>query len=80
MEFNRETFRKALEANRIIKYERHFEAVVKSYLEIEKQQAQSMSNKEEIDYTPSVPTIPEFGSLEWIKCCEQLFGGKHNAQ
>ena len=37
MEFNKETFEKALKANKIIRYQQHFEYVVKSYLEIEKQ-------------------------------------------
>ena len=35
MEFNKETFEKALKANKIARYQSHFEAVVKSYLEIE---------------------------------------------
>jgi hypothetical protein len=35
MEFNKETFEKALKANKIVRYQQHFEAVVKSYLEIE---------------------------------------------
>lgn len=34
MEFNKEIFEKALKANKIIKYQQHFESVVKSYLEI----------------------------------------------
>lgn len=37
MEFNKETFEKALKANKIVRYQQHFEAVVKSYLEIENQ-------------------------------------------
>lgn len=37
MEFNKETFEKALKANKIIRYQRNFEDVVKSYLEIENQ-------------------------------------------
>jgi hypothetical protein len=37
MEFNKETFEKALKANKIVRYQQHFEAVVKSYLEIESQ-------------------------------------------
>lgn len=37
MEFNKETFEKALKANKIIRYQQHFEYVVKSYLEIENQ-------------------------------------------
>lgn len=31
MEFNKETFEKALKANKIIRYQKHFENVVKSY-------------------------------------------------
>ena len=38
MKFNVESFEKALKANRIVKYQRHFQAVVKSYLEIENEQ------------------------------------------
>lgn len=37
MEFNKETLEKALKANKIVRYQQHFEAVVKSYLEIENQ-------------------------------------------
>jgi len=37
MEFNKETFEKALKANKIVRYKQHFEDVVKSYLEIENQ-------------------------------------------
>lgn len=37
MEFNKEIFEKALKANKIVRYQKHFEAVVKSYLEIENQ-------------------------------------------
>ena len=37
MELNKKTFEKALKANKIIRYQKHFEAVVKSYLEIENQ-------------------------------------------
>jgi hypothetical protein len=37
MKFKRETFEKALKANKIVRYQQHFEAVVKSYLEIENQ-------------------------------------------
>ncbi len=37
MEFNKETFEKALKANKIVRYQQHFEAVVKSYLKIENQ-------------------------------------------
>lgn len=37
MEFNKETFEKALKANKIVRYQKHFEAVVKSYLEIDNQ-------------------------------------------
>lgn len=37
MEFNKETFEKSLKANNIVRYQKHFEAVVKSYLEIENQ-------------------------------------------
>lgn len=37
MEFKKETFEKALKANKIVRYQRHFEAVVRSYLEIENQ-------------------------------------------
>ena len=37
MEFNKETFEKALKANKIVRYQRNFEDVVKSYLEIENQ-------------------------------------------
>ena len=37
MEFNKKTFEKALKANKIVRYQQHFEAVVKSYLEIENQ-------------------------------------------
>jgi hypothetical protein len=35
MEFNKEIFEKALKANKIVRYQQHFEAIVKSYLEIE---------------------------------------------
>jgi hypothetical protein len=38
MEFNRESFEKALKANKIVRYQKHFEAVVKSYLEAETEQ------------------------------------------
>jgi hypothetical protein len=37
MKFKRETFEKALKANKIVRYQQNFEAVVKSYLEIENQ-------------------------------------------
>ena len=26
------------------------------------------------------PTIPEFGTDEWIDCCEQLFGGMRKSR
>ncbi len=35
MEFNKETFEKVLKAYKIARYQQHFEAVVKSYIEIE---------------------------------------------
>lgn len=38
MDFNKEIFEKALKANKIVRYQKHFEAVVKSYLEIYKQE------------------------------------------
>lgn len=37
MEFNKETFEKALKANKIVRYQQHFEAVVKSYLKFQNQ-------------------------------------------
>jgi CTP-dependent riboflavin kinase len=37
MEFNKEIFEKALKDNKIVRYQKHFEDVVKSYLEIENQ-------------------------------------------
>jgi hypothetical protein len=37
MEFNKETFKKALKTNKIVRHQQHFEQVVKSYLEIENQ-------------------------------------------
>lgn len=37
MQFNKETFEKALKAHKIIRYQQHFEAVIQSYLEIENQ-------------------------------------------
>ena len=38
MEFNKESFEKALKANKIVRYQKHFEAVVRSYLEAETEQ------------------------------------------
>ena len=35
MEFNKESFMEALKKNNIVRYKAYFEAVVKSYLEIE---------------------------------------------
>jgi hypothetical protein len=44
MEFNKETFEKALKANKIVRYKTHFEAVVRCYLEIEKQSFPEQGN------------------------------------
>ena len=35
MKFNKESFEKAIKANKIVRYQKHFESVVKSYLEAE---------------------------------------------
>jgi hypothetical protein len=35
MDFNKESFEKALKDNKIIRWEKHFENVVKSYLQAE---------------------------------------------
>jgi hypothetical protein len=32
--------------------------------------------KHAVSSTLPVSSIPEFGSKEWVDCCEQMFGGK----
>lgn len=86
MEFNRESFEKALKVNKIVRYQKYFEAVVKSYLETENEQCnianvvKSLPNDEEVK--AHIDTLPYYGTctteynegfedgVKWLK--EQL--------
>lgn len=61
MEFNKKSFERALKANKIVRYQKDFEAVVKSYLEAENEQC-NIANVSHCSLNECKQNIQEFAN------------------